>query len=238
MEMKKILVVGIILLFISVAVAPVINANDDVISTKTFSIPKKEDAVSITVIEYKPDRTVERTVFRISPEQTDSFHKEMSNAQDLETKLSIYKKYNLISQDVTVDSLRAGMEKRAEEMGLTQDGLMSQFRGNRSLFLHVYRNIFCSVSGSEPAWDGFCFPPMLDGYGVRHIGMFFFIKGGRFFSIASKGLLGEFFLDECYFVKLVGFVGIIEIGLGHHLFDRWIRYDGFCVYCKALGVPD
>ncbi len=69
--------------------------------------------------------------------------------------------------------------------------------------------------------------------------MFFFITGGVFFSIASKGLLGEFYLDECYLVKLVGFVGIIEIGIGHHHpFDRWIRYDGFCVYCKALGVPD
>ncbi len=51
----------------------------------------------------------------MSPEQADSFHEEMRNAQDLDIRLSIYKKYNLISQDVTVDSLNAGIEERARK---------------------------------------------------------------------------------------------------------------------------
>jgi len=226
------LAVGIILLFVGVTIAPTINAQDN---SKSILI----DSIPIIVLEYKSDGTVERTVVRMTREQADNYHEEMRNAQDLDTRLSIYKKYHLISQDITVDSLRAGMEERAQKMGLTQDGLMSQFRSNRSLRLRVYRNIFCSVSGSDATWDGFCFPPMLDGYGVRHLGLFFFITGGVFFYIGTKGLLGEFYLDECLFVKLVGFVGIIEIGLGHHNpFERWIDCDGFCVYVKALVVQD
>ena len=236
MEMKKILVVGIILLFISVAVAPVINANDDVISTKTFSIPKKEDAVSITVIEYKPDRTVERTVFRMSPEQADSFHKEMSNAQDLDARLSIYKKYNLILQDVTVDSLRTGMQEKAQRMGLTQDDLISQFRSNRSLFLHVYRNIFCSISGYT-----FGGTPILIPFGTKWL-LPLFDRETRVFEIidfiigeldvSSKGLLGEF---GCHSItlKMVGFVGVMYY-FWHNFYG--FTMDGFCVYFKSIAI--
>ena len=221
------LVVVIVFLLMTIGFTPIINAN---INTTTQTI----GTVPITILECKADGTVQRTVFMMSPEQADSFHDEMRNAQDLETKLSIYKKYNLISQDVTVDTLKAGMEEKAQRMGLTQDGLMPQFRGNRSLRLHVYRNIFCSVSGGEGDFDGFCFPPVS---GARHIGMFFFITGGGDSYIESKGLLGEFYLDEYLFVKLVGVGGIIEIGI-HHLLQRWIHYDGFCVYVKTLGVQD
>ena len=222
---RKWLAIGIILLFIGVAIAPTINAQDNDKSILLDSIP-------ITVLEYKSDGTVERTVVRMSSEQANSFHEEMRNTHDLDTRLSIYKKYNLISDDVTVDSLRSGMEERAEEMGLTQDGLMSQFRSSQSLFppLLVRRNIFCSVSGGEPTWDGFCFPPITSG--VRHFGLLIFITDC---SIETLGLLGTFSL-ECFFVKLIVFVGIIE--WGYHNTWRGLNYDGFCVYTKALGTPD
>jgi hypothetical protein len=222
---RKCLVIGIILLFLTIGFFPIISAHDN-------PVHETIDRDSITILECKADGTVKRTVFGMSPEQADSFHEEMANTQDLDTKLSIYKKYNLISQDITVDSLRAGMERRAQEMGLTQNGLMSQFRNNQSLFppLFVRRNIFCKVSGGAITWDGFCFPPITSG--VRHFGLLIFITDC---SIETLGLLRTFSL-ECFFVKLVGFVGIIE--WGYHNTWRGIRYDGFCVYCKALGVPD
>ncbi len=222
---RKWLAVGIILLFLTIGFSSIINARDN-------PVHETIDRVPITILEYKADGTVERTVFRLSPKQANSFHDEMRNAQDLDTRLSIYKKYNLISDDVTVDSLRSGMEERAEEMRLTQDGLMSQFRSSQSLFppLFVHRNIFCSVSGGEPTWDGFCFPPITSG--VRHFGLLIFITDC---SIETLGLLGTFSL-ECFFVKLIGFVGIIE--WGYHNTWRGLNYDGFCVYTKALGTPD
>jgi len=224
---KKGFVVGIIILFLTIGFSPIINADGN-------TIPQAIGDVPITIIECKADGTVERTVFRMSREQADSFYEEMRNAQDLDTRLSIYKKYNLISQDITVDSLQAGMEERARGMGLTQDDLMSQFRSNQSLFPpFVRRNIFCYVTGGEAVWNGFCFPPITGVTGwVRHIGLFFFITGC---SIETLGLLGTFYL-ECLFVKLVGFVGIIRTG--SHNNWRAIGYEGFCVYTKALGTPD
>jgi hypothetical protein len=233
---EKCLAVGIILLFVGIAIAPTTNANDDKIVSKPFSLPKNEDMIPITILEYKADGTVERTVFRMSPEQADTFHEEMRNAQDLEMRLSIYKKYNLISQDVTVDSLQAGMQEKAQRMGLTQDGLMSRFRSNQSLFPpFVYRNIFCAISGSD--------------FGIFIVIPFFrfnfestrpsfdavdFIIGA--YPVSSKGLLGEF---EClsFTLKIVGFVGIIDYDWqydGDRLF--YLYLDGFCVYFKARGI--
>ena len=221
----KSIAIGIISLFLTIGLSTIITAQDN-----TKSIPR--DAVPITVLEYKPDGTIERTAVWMSPEQADRFDEEMRNAKDLDTRLSIYKKYNLISQDVTVDLLRAGMEERARGMGLTQEDLMSQFRSNQSLFPpFVRRNIFCYVDGGEAVWNGFCFPPIFTD-GVRHLGLFFFITLN---DIETVGLLGTFYL-ECLFVKLVGFVGIIRIGTHNNW--RAISYEGFCVYVKVLGTPD
>jgi hypothetical protein len=222
---KKCLAVGIILLFLTIGFSPIINADNTV-----NSVQETIERVPITIFEYKPDGSVEQTVVKITHEQADSFHEEMRNAQDLDTRLCIYKKYNLISQNATVDSLRAGMEEKAQIMGLSQNDLVSQLRRNRSLFPPVARrNIFCSVSGGEGYWTGFCLPPIVRGH--RLLGLFFFIIEC---SVTSKGLLGEFYL-QCLFVKLVGFVGVIEVDSSKW---RYIDYDGFCVYVKAVGIPD
>jgi hypothetical protein len=217
------LIVGIVLLFLTIAFSPIINADGN-------KVPQTIGDVPITIFECKADGTIEKTVVRMSQEQADNFNKEMRNTHDLNARLSIYKKYDLISHNITADSLQSGMKEKAQTMGLTQDNLISQFRSNRSLFPPlVRRNIFCSVSGGEGYWNGFCFPPIIRG--VRLIGLFFFIIEC---SITSKGLLGEFYLQGL-FVKLVGFVGIIEVGSSKW---RYIDFDGFCVYVKALGIPD
>lgn len=227
---KKGLIVGIVLLFLTIGFSPIINADGN-------TIPQAINDVPITILECKADGTVETTVMRMSSEQADSLHEEMANAHDLDTKLSIYKKYNLISQDITVDSLREGMEERAQEMGATQDDLISQFRSNRSLLPpFVRRNIFCSISGYtfgggvpllipffrlSPLWDR-----------ATHFDIVDFIIGGL--SISSKGLFGIFNL-ECLFVKLVGFVGVVYYFWRNHY---GFELDGFCIYTKALGIPD
>lgn len=220
---NKGLIVGIVFLFLTICFSPIINADGK-------SIPQTRSSVPITILEYKADRTVERTVFRLSREQVDSLHEEMRNAQDLDTRLSIYKKYNLISQDVTVDSLRVGMEKKAKTMGLTPDDLMSQFRSNRSLFPpFIHRNIFCTVSGGQFPWYGSCYPYIPHGPGVPRHGMFFFITDC---FLQSRGFLGKFYF--CLFFILVGFVGIIECDC---VKGPYIDIDGFCVYVKGIGIP-
>jgi hypothetical protein len=224
---RKGLIVGIVLLFLTTGFSPIINADGN-------TIPQAIDDVPTIIFECKADGTVKRTVVRMSPEQADIFHEEMRNAQDLDTRLSIYKEYNLISPDITVDSLRAGMEERARSMGLTQDSLMSQFRINRSLFgIFVHRNIFCSVYGKTIGYAPIAIPffrlLFLDINEIPSFDTADFIFGCL--PLHSKGLLGEF---RCYsyFLKMVGFVGIM-----YYFFikDFGFKLDGFCVYAKAIG---
>jgi hypothetical protein len=227
MMIRKWLTVGIILLFIGVTIAPTINAQDNDKSILTDSIP-------ITVLEYKSDGTVERTVVKMSPEQADSFHEEMRKSQDLDIRLSIYKKYNLISQDITADTLQAGMQEKAKRMGLTQDGLMSQFRSNQSLFPpFVRRNIFCAIFGHD--FRTYIVIPffrfILNGERPSFDAVDFIIGA---FPFSSKGLLGEFGFNSIL-LKMVGFVGVIYYSWQY---DDWLYLDGFCVYMKALGTPD
>ena len=227
--MGKCLSVGIILLFLTIEFSPIINAHDN-------PVYETIDRVPITILECKADGTVQRTVFRMSPEQAESFHEEVANAQDLETKLSIYKKYNLISQDITVDTLRAGMEERAQEMGLTQEGLMSQFRSSQSLLSpFVRKNIFCAISGYQ--FGGV--PFMLLFFRLSNLGdrttnfdIVDFIIGGL--SVSVEGLWGIFYMDSV-FVKLLGFVGVLYVYWRNHY---GFELDGFCVFTKVIGFPD
>ena len=221
---RKGLIVGIILLFLTIGFSPIINVDGN-------TIPKAIDDVPITILEYKADGTVEKTVVRMTREQADSFHEEMTNAQDLERRLSIYKKYNLISQNITADTLQAGMQDKAQRTGLAQNGLMSLFRIKRSLFPpHVYRNINCSVYGDEAVWYGSYFCPFI-------LSLIFdlscFILDCPFYS---KGELGEISLPYADLIILYGFEGIID--WGYHNSWRWIHYSGFCVYAQAIVVDN
>jgi hypothetical protein len=224
---RKCLAIGIILLFLTIGFSPIINAQDN---TKLIPI----GTVPITVLEYRPDGTVERTVFRMSREQADSFYEEMRNAKDLDTRLSIYKKYNLISQDVTVDSLQAGLQEKAQRMGVSQDSLTSLMKNNKVILQpNVFRNIFCSISG----WT--LFPPIVIPFFRFNLvstrpsfDAVDFIIGGL--PIYSKGLLGEFDCQS-YVLKMVGFVGVLYY-FWRNFFG--LELDGFCVYLKAIGIPD
>jgi hypothetical protein len=234
---RKCLAIGIILLFVGVTIAPTINAQDNDKSILLDSIP-------ITVLECKADGTVEKTVVRMSREQADSFYEEMRNAQDLEMRLSIYKKYNLISQDVAVDSLQAGMQEKAQRIGVSQDSLISLIKNNRSLFQrNVYRNIFCSIYGYTYQSGR----PILIPFGTSLFNLIYFFSNTKLhcidaidfiigkLPISTKGELGEF---ECnsIIVTMVGFVGIMYYF--HHNIDWGFELDGFCAYVKATGVPD
>jgi len=144
----KALVIGIILLFVGIAYAPVICAQDDTIISKTFSIPKKEDTVSITVREYKADGTIGKSVVKMTQEQERGFRAELKSVKDMDTRLSIYKKYHLIPQDVTDEKLRLGMEEKARRFGPEIEMLqnyMTNLKSNNFLSEHFCMNFFCRV---------------------------------------------------------------------------------------------
>jgi len=147
---RKCLAVGIILLFVGIAYAPVINAIDESRIPKALSIPKKDDSVSITVLEFKADGTVEKSIVKMPCEQWMNYRAEIRDVRDVDTKLSVYKKYNLVPQNVTADTLRLGMEEKARriyrESGPLCD-LVFCNKSNNAFLGYFYRNRNCAVSG-------------------------------------------------------------------------------------------
>ena len=247
---RKCLAIGIILLFVGVTIAPTINAQDNDKSILLDSIP-------ITVLEYKSDGTVERTVVRMSSEQANSYNEEMANTQDLDTKLSIYKKYNLISQDVTVDTLRTGMHEKAQKMGITQNKLECMIKDkikNNLPFIneHKYINYNCTVEGY--AWNRLHGVYLLIPFG-ESIYTYFINNDGSPGTMKSNDFL-DIIIGHLSFYSYKGLLDSISVGhfFGIIIIKRFVGYmfhafsqggwgelwffEGFCgkaEYVKATG---
>ena len=224
------LFVGVILLLQTIGFSPITVADD---TTNTQAI----DTVPLTILEYNADGTVERSVVKLTSEQVDVFCKDIQNAQDLDTRLSIYKKYHLLLEDVTVDMFWKGMRENAQRRGIANDDLLPFIRTNRSLFpIHVHRNFCCSISGYT-----FGGTPILIPFGTKWL-VSLFGREARVFEafdvilgelpISSKGLFGEF---DCYSIalKMVGFVGVMYY-FWHNFYG--FTMDGFCAYFKSLAI--
>jgi|OpeIllAssembly_1097287.scaffolds.fasta_scaffold204211_2 hypothetical protein len=197
---RKWLAIGIILLFVGVTIAPTINANNDKIVIKPFSTPKKEDTVSITVLEYRPDGTIGKSVIQLSKIQAEKLRTELNNVRDLGKRLSIYKKYNLIPQDITVEKLRLGMEEKAQRLGFTKEKLQK--------YITHYTN-------SNRQHYFFCmnFKSMVEGasiYGLRFLGGTSFATSVINAFIFFFGLDIPFRPSKDLFQTYVSFMGVLK----------------------------
>jgi hypothetical protein len=215
---RKCLAVGIILLFVSITCFPTICAHDDTILSKAFSIPQKEDTLSITVLEYKSDGTMETSVVEMAPEQVVTLSEELTDVNDMDTRLSIYKKYNLIPQNVTADTLRVGMEERAQKMHPEIENLQKSITNNDDG--HFCINFNCEIEATMAYGLRFlgglslitCIFNEYSYYGYEHwlrsIDVFQFLIGLAGSLSAVNGLLPDCYSTGfLYAILLVGFVG-------------------------------
>jgi hypothetical protein len=254
----KCLVVGIILLFVGIACSPAISAYDDTILSKSFSIPKKDDMVSITILEYRPDGTIGKSVVKLSKIQAEKLRGELNNVKDLDTRLSIYKKYNLIPQDVTAETLRLGMEEKAQRLGLTKEKLeqfasnniaSNNWKNNRVLFpFNIYIDTDCHIFANAD-------PGIMVPIGLSLFTMFinnFLISifpnfilmlpsvdlsirfpGSRVYIITTGGSYPD--VDTWvgpWATKIVGFVGFSWIGINYLAVGACC--EGYCAYVQAI----
>lgn len=245
---KRGLIVGTVLLFLAIGFSPIINAHNNTTQPKSSPIPQTSDTVPITVFEYKPDGTVEKTVVRMTREQADNFNREMTSAKDLDTRLSIYKNYNLISQDITADTLQTGLQEKAQRIGLTQDTLERMISNTHSLSnKQRYYNLFCVLSDDEMGGISFIvipfglsfityyFLPIPTGNGgIPSVDVLDYVIGS-FGNFRVSGALGSI---QGYFhgiIKMIGFVGIMYQGYAHN--SAFIQgFDGFAIYVKTTGT--
>ena len=140
---RKWLAIGIIVLFVGIAFSPAISAYDYTIFSKAFSLPMKDDMVSITVLEYKPDGTIGKSIVKLSTIQVESLRAELNDVKGLDKQLSIYKKYNLIPQDATAEKLRLGMEEKAQRLGVTNKKIKDFITKFNSTYSPQRLKFFC-----------------------------------------------------------------------------------------------
>jgi hypothetical protein len=246
--LRKSLAVCIILLFVAMTFSPIINAQNNTIVSKSFSIPEKENTVSITVLEYKPDGTIGKSVVKLPKIQADKLRGELNNVKDLDTRLSIYKKYNLIPQDVTAETLRLGMEERAQRIYPGSEKLQKFITNSNS---HFYVDLNCRVE--EEIFYGLRFlgglslitcilnGANLNGPWIPSIDLFQILFGfGGFFHTYNGSLSDSWISGLFYAVFLLGFVGyFIKVTPFPNIFlTYYCTYFGYTVAGLCfVGAP-
>ncbi|MFW6121071.1 MAG: hypothetical protein ACOC80_09270 [Petrotogales bacterium] len=148
---KKSLVVAVICLFIGLAFAPSINANINAKPTEDITAVGKGRLVKLGVTEFKPNGTTEKTIVKMTFEEAKELKNKLKDIKSSDERLSLYKEYGLIPEDVTLEKLKAGMKEKAKRNGLTEEEL-AQLNGPLhifpSLIFHA-RNKYCYVSGEN-----------------------------------------------------------------------------------------
>jgi hypothetical protein len=250
---RKWLAVGIILLFVGVTIAPAIDANNNTIVSKQLSLPTGEDIVPITVLEYKADGMIGKSIVKMSGNEAEKLRIELDGTDDTSLRLSIYKKYGLIPQNVTLDNLRAGLTKNAQKLGLTQQRLEQIALKDRSLFLHqenqmslkcININMFCDVHGefaiSILLPMGFS---LFTFYILRHYEFKILDIRDSILSLFSSikttnGLLPDFWSEHSWsFTKIIGFIGYwIYIPGEPPIEMSGIRCIGSALYIRTFGT--
>jgi len=208
-EWKQVVIVGIILLFIGVCVVPGINAQNDKIFPKAFYDPDKE--VSITILHYKVDGTVEKSVVSLSRNQVITLQRELARVKDGTTSLSLYKEYHLIPQNVTDEDLRLGMVEKARRIGPHIEKMQHLLAHMGSRSNHTLKNFNCQV-------DGFF------DFGARLLG------GLSFFTSILNGYLYRYHLWDLFLPS----VDVFQVNFGYLGFLR--TYNGTLPDSQITGV--
>ena len=109
--LKKILTIGIIILFLGVVIQP--------------AIATPENTVEISVSRYSADSSIEKSKVMMSKERVLELRDELKDIESLDDRFSLFKEYGLIPDDVTRDSLRQEMLELADELGFTDEKIES-----------------------------------------------------------------------------------------------------------------
>ncbi len=242
--LNKTLVVGVMVIFIGVSIAPSINADVDRRFTKPFTNPIFDETVKVTISRYKADSTIEKTKVILYKEKALEFRDKLRNIDDSEKRFSLLKEYGLIPNDVNRDSLRQEMLNLAEELGITEERIesISKRYVNKGDDVHLiginFLNEFGGISVATlnlPIGLSFITGILNDGYpdipsaDLLYIALY--IVGRYDFY---NGVLPDFHSMSIFgFFCLLGFIGFV-VSVPFLAAMPYI-YNGFTV--ASLAIP-
>ena len=238
--LKKGLVIGIIILFVGVAILPgtyanISNLNTVQQKTVSFNINNRgelnrvlfseEDVVEILITENKPDGSIEQTIVMLPREQVEELSEELKEAREPKEKIAIYKKHELIPQDVSLEQLKIGMLQKTQHLGLTQRKME-----NLNKLVFPIKNVFsyntafnynCSVYGeitygmkyllglsAFTSWINFLFKLWFIPYRIPSIDLLDIYITEKGILDAVNGSLPDFHTNYGFLIAVIfGFVG-------------------------------
>ena len=252
---KKTIIIGLTLLLIGVSVAPSLNANINKNLTEQINIRGRDQTVKYKVTEFKSDGSIEKTVVEMTQLEAKGLENRLKNIKSYDEKLSLYKKYGLIPEDVTLEKLKAGMKEKAKRYGLTEDKL-NQIIKNGILQRNytMETNQMCYVSINQKSYLRLLFglsfiTRIINAYIWSNLDLGFYLPSidllnahlGFYNDINVKnGSSDDIFYDSSYFgiIAMLCFVGYYIHGSDSLLFwflpflthtDSWFGYAALVI---------
>jgi hypothetical protein len=149
---KDVIVFGLIISFLVIAIAPSFNAETNKFINDEMKPFAKVGDVEFEVIEFKSDGSIEKTIVKLTLEESNELKFKLKEIKNSEEKLFLYKEYGIIPEDVTLEKLKKGMQEKAERFGLTEEILSRITKKNFPIlsdFEHFGINSRCFVFGSN-----------------------------------------------------------------------------------------
>ena len=139
---KKILVFGVIFLFICISFTSVTNAG-----INNFY---KEKICKIEINEYKQDGSIGKNIVELTKTEIIELKSDILNSKTNEQRFEIFKDKGLIPIDINFGDLEQGMYKRAEQLGISkeidQDRIKIRLPILLTLFTHNFAIYFGGIS--------------------------------------------------------------------------------------------
>jgi hypothetical protein len=129
---RKCLVISVIAVFCSLSIIPTIGVLNPLelgkMQTKAYEWEdtgnyeeKPQEIIEVEVIEYRPDGSTETSTVSLKNSEVNAFKEKLLTKQTIEEQFSLLKEFHLIPSDVSPETLRAGMIKAAENIGITKE---------------------------------------------------------------------------------------------------------------------
>lgn len=256
-NMKKeiLIAIGIILMFFCVGIQPAF-ADISFKSGEEYPTLKERD-FKFDVYEFKPDGSTEKTIVELSLKEAKKFKNKLRNINSSEERLSLYKQYGFIPEDVTLEKLKYGMEEKAKRNGLTKEKLR-QLINKSTYFKYILKlDIMCLTEGNNMGpfrlilgsssitrgLNAFIFNLLGPDYYIPSIDVLNIQIGMIYDVIVKDGLFKDYhFGNGLGIVAMLSFVGYYIHGSGAFwlwfspiftLSDSWF---GYCAFLILLGV--
>lgn len=234
--LRKCLAVGIILPFIGTAVIPSINASINNQSIQERLPPATTKTIEVIRYEYKSDGSIEKKVLEVPQNEFRTFQSEFHIAKTTEEKLDLYKKYDLIPQNVSMETLRNNFNDyvgRVSKSKITIENctqnLISEKVSKSNSYYKRILNTYCTVEA--------------DGIGSLRFGLGLSVILGRINVLTNYFLNFNFPSIDIIILRLSLMGGVETTGESGHqdcygIYFLWslIGFVGYCFIAPLFIV--